>query len=397
MSEWQQYQIKDLIKIEKKAYKPNSFDDIPYLGLEHINEKTLSLNSIGSSKDIESNKFFFESEDTLFGKLRPYFRKVYQPKFSGICSTDIWVFRKKSDQIDKNFLFYFVANPLFVDKVSNASTGTRMPRGDWNFIKDTKWYIPPLEEQKAIASVLSCLDEKIENLRKQNETLEAIAQTLFKHWFIDFEFPNEDGKPYKSSGGKMVASELGEIPKGWQVGKLGDEFNILMGQSPAGSSFNENQEGFIFYQGRTDFGFRFPTVRLYTTEPKRIAEKFDVLVSVRAPVGDINVASERCCIGRGLSAVRSNYKSYCLYTLKSYRKTFDIFETEGTVFGSLNKDNFNNLASIIPSNTIIIQFENVTFSLDQKIFLNTNQIQTLTKTRDELLPKLMSGQIRVNE
>ncbi len=195
----------------------------------------------------------------------------------------------------------------------------------------------------------------------------------------------------------MRSTELGEIPKDWRVGKLEDEFNILMGQSPAGSSYNENQQGFIFYQGRTDFGFRFPTVRLYTTEPKRIAEKFDVLVSVRAPVGDINVAFEKCCIGRGLSAVKSKYKSYCLYKLKSYRKTFDIFETEGTVFGSLNKENFNKLVNIIPNNTIISQFENITYFLDQRVFLNTKQIQTLTKTRDELLPKLMSGQLRVKD
>ncbi len=97
---------------------------------------------------------------------------------------------------------------------------------------------------------------------------------------LPFEFPNADGKPYKSSGGVMVSSELGDIPEGWRVGKLGDEFEILMGQSPSGSTFNENKQGIIFFQGRTDFGFRFPTIRLYTTEPSRIAEKFDVLVRV---------------------------------------------------------------------------------------------------------------------
>ncbi len=199
-----------------------------------------------------------------------------------------------------------------------------------------KIVLPSRIEQEDIAAVLICLDRKIENLRRQNETLEAIAQTLFKHWFVDFEFPNEDGKPYKSSGGEMVRSELGEIPIGWRVGKLGDEFDILMGQSPDGSSYNKDGEGLIFFQGRTDFGFRFPQVRVFTTEPTRIANKFDVLVSVRAPVGDINVAVERCCIGRGLSAVSSKYKSYCLYKLKSYRKFFDVFESEGTVFGSLN-------------------------------------------------------------
>jgi type I restriction enzyme, S subunit len=235
------------------------------------------------------------------------------------------------------------------------------------------------------------------SFRVVQPSLEKIARSIFKHWFIDFEFPNADGKPYKSSGGAMVRSDLGDIPEGWQVGKLSDEFEIIMGQSPAGSSFNEEKQGMIFFQGRTDFGFRFPTVRLYTTEPKRIAEKFDVLVSVRAPVGDINVATVKCCIGRGLAAVRNSYKSYCLHKLKSYRKFFDVFESEGTVFGSLNKQNFNDLASIVPMDKVIRQFEDIVKTSDSKFYSNDLQIQTLTKTRDALLPKLMSGQLRVRE
>jgi len=223
MSEWKKYQVKDIIQIIKDGYQPNINDEIPYLGLEHINEQSLSINSIGSAQDITSNKFFFRDGDTLFGKLRPYFRKVYKPRFDGICSTDIWVLRAKKG-FDKSFVFYLVANPSFVDRVSNANTGTRMPRGDWDFIKETILNIPPIEEQKKIADVLSCLDEKIENLRRQNETLEAIAQTLFKHWFIDFEFPNTDGKPYKSSGGEMVDSAIGDIPEGWKIGRYWEKY-----------------------------------------------------------------------------------------------------------------------------------------------------------------------------
>ena len=111
----------------------------------------MSINSIGNAQDITSNKFFFRKGDTLFGKLRPYFRKVYKPSFDGICSTDIWVLRAKKD-FNKDFVFYLVANPSFVDRVSNANTGTRMPRGDWDFIKETKLNIPLPCEQKRIGS-----------------------------------------------------------------------------------------------------------------------------------------------------------------------------------------------------------------------------------------------------
>ena len=304
--------------------------------------------------------------------------------------------RPDISKVNPQFLLYAYLSPKFQgilkSRQVHGSTVNRIPLSE---LPDYPVLIPSLETQNQIASTLSNLDRKIENLRRQNETLEAIAQTLFKHWFIDFEFPNADGKPYKSSGGAMERSELGEIPAGWRVGQLGDEFDILMGQSPAGSSYNEDGEGLIFFQGRTDFGFRFPQVRLFTTEPKRIANKFDVLVSVRAPVGDINVAFEKCCIGRGLSAVSSQYKSYCLYKLKSFKKFFDVFESEGTVFGSLNKQTFNELASIIPNSTATEAFESIVSPMDSKIFVNERQIQTLTQTRDVLLPKLMSGKLRI--
>lgn len=138
-------------------------------------------------------------------------------------------------------------------------------------------------------------------------------------------------------------------------------------------------------------------MRLFTTVPKRIANKFDVLVSVRAPVGDINVASERCCIGRGLSAVSSKHKSYCLYKLKSCKKFFDVFESDGTVFGALNKQSFNDLESVIPSENLTTAFNSIVSPLDRKIFVHEKQIQNLTKTRDVLLPQLMSGKLRIME
>ena len=170
-----------------------------------------------------------------------------------------------------------------------------------------------------------------------------------------------------------------------------------MGQSPPGSSYNEIGEGMVFYQGRTDFGFRFPTNRLYTTEPNRKASPLDTLVSVRAPVGDINMANEICCIGRGLSAVRHkvNAFSFTYYMMKNLEPIFKGFEREGTVFGSINKSSFENIEIIVPDKNIIKQFEALVNPIDTKILGNANQIQTLTQTRDTLLPKLMSGQIAV--
>jgi type I restriction enzyme S subunit len=130
-----------------------------------------------------------------------------------------------------------------------------------------------------------------------NDNLEAMARQLYDYWFVQFDFPNEKGKPYKSNGGKMVWNEKlkRNIPNNWNNGILSNIANITMGQSPDGSSYNENGNGTIFYQGSTDFGIRFPSIRKYTTAPSRFAKKGDILMSVRAPVGAMNIANNDCC------------------------------------------------------------------------------------------------------
>jgi len=289
--------------------------------------------------------------------------------------------------IERDFLFYYLISKEGQAEIQSRNVGSTQPKLPIYNIEKIQILCPPLPEQKAIAAILSSFDDKIELLMRQNKTLEAIAQTTFKEWFVNFTV---NGKKLK------VNSKTG-LPDGWRMGRLGDEFQIVMGQSPDGESYNESGDGMIFFQGRAEFQERFPATRLYTTEPKRIAEKFDVLVSVRAPVGDINVASAKCCIGRGLAAVRGKYKSYALYKIKSLKDAFNKFEAEGTVFGSIGKDSFADIEAIIPDSETIKSFEMITSPIDAKIYNNNSQIQTLSKLRDTLLPKLMKGKIRVKD
>ena len=182
-------------------------------------------------------------------------------------------------------------------------------------------------------------------------------------------------------------------------GTLSDIATITMGQSPSGSSYNEESVGEVFYQGRAEFGFRFPTRRLFTTEPKRMAEPGDVLLSVRAPVGDLNVAYEKCCIGRGLGAIHSKTgdSSFMLYTMFALKPQLDVFNGEGTVFGSINRDGLSNLPVNIPSAEEIAKFEAVVRPMDNLIRTNYEEICRLQSIRDSLLPKLMSGEIDVSD
>ncbi len=185
---------------------------------------------------------------------------------------------------------------------------------------------------------------------------------------------------------------------GTATGTLKDIAEITMGQSPSGASYNEDGTGEVFYQGRAEFGARFPTRRLYTTEPKRMAAAGDVLLSVRAPVGDLNVAYERCCIGRGLGAIhsRSAKSSFILYTMLALKPKLDVFNGEGTVFGSINRDALCNIPVFIPPEQKIDAFERIVSPMDDMIRNNYEENCRLSALRDSLLPRLMSGEIDVS-
>ena len=260
--------------------------------------------------------------------------------------------------------------------------------------------IPSIEEQRTIGKVLADIDRKIELNKLINDNLEAMAKQLYDYWFVQFDFPNEEGKPYKSSGGAMVWNEKlkRKIPQGWSNGILSDVANITMGQSPDGSSYNEDGEGIIFYQGSTDFGLRFPDIRQYTTSPSRYANKGDILMSVRAPVGALNIANNDCCIGRGLSTLSSKIGSmtHLYYLMNDFRLKFEGMNSAGTTFGSITKNELFSLPVIIPTKSVISEFEQVCEPIFYKQMIIGEEINALTKQRDEHLPLLMNGQASVN-
>lgn len=253
-------------------------------------------------------------------------------------------------------------------------SGSAIPSTDRYEIYSIDVDLPSIDVQKKIAAILSALDEKIAINRAINENLERQAMALYAEMFLN------------SSNNDVTSGTLSDIAV------------ITMGQSPSGSSYNEDGIGEVFYQGRAEFGFRFPKRRLFTTEPKRMAETGDVLLSVRAPVGDLNVAYERCCIGRGLGAIHSKtgHSSFVLYTMFALRSQLDVFNGEGTVFGSINRDALNAIPIDVPLMTKIDRFEAVAHPIDELIRTNYEENCRLEAIRDSLLPKLMSGEIDVS-
>ena len=316
--------------------------------------------------------------------------------------------RLNKNQIVPRFLLYLFLTDEMRHELISRSEGSVVPHLNMSDIRSFPLPdLPPLLTQHAIAHILGSLDDKIELNRQMNETLEAMARAIFQSWFVDFDpvwakaEGRDTGLPAEVAtlfpdGFEEVEGR--EVPKGWGVKPLSESFNVTMGQSPPGTTYNEDGEGMPFFQGRADFGFRYPSVRVYCTAPTRFAEIGDTLVSVRAPVGDINLTQERCCIGRGVAAVRhkTGSRSFTYYQMLSFKEVFEQFEAEGTVFGSIAKSDFNSIECITPPDEIVKKFEEMVFPIDQMIENNEQQSSTLARIRDALLPKLMSGELKVS-
>lgn len=402
--DWEVSKVRDVARVnELSVTKDFREKEIEYIDIASVdNRRLLNVQVLATSEAPSRAKRIVRDNDILISTVRPnlkHFTFIRKVKPNTIASTGFAVI--SSFGIHPQYLYYYLTTDEFTDflsRIADAHTSA-YPACNPDVIEDADVAFPSdFEEQKTIGGILCSLDDKIALNVEMNKTFESIGQALFKHWFIDFEFPNEKGKPYKSSGGKMIDSELGEIPEGWMAGKLGDICDITMGQSPPGSTYNEAGGGICFYQGITDFGFRFPSKRVFCTAPTRFAEEGDVLLSVRAPVGALNVAEEKCAVGRGVASVRLKGKQngFLYYLLLATKSGWETFEAEGTVFGAANKTDVNNFKIAIPPKHLIEKFASIVEPMDKAIRNSEKESRTLRGLRDSLLPRLMSGKIRVN-
>jgi len=311
-------------------------------------------------------------------------------------------FPNESSELFMHYVFTYIRHAI-----QNSASGSIQDNINIDYLTGLKFKIPHKLNQDKIAAVLSALDAKIDCNNRINAELEAMAKTLYDYWFVQFDFPFDfargkpatDGKPYKSSGGKMVYNPTlkREIPAGWEDKHLSHIANITMGQSPPGESLNEVGDGIEFFQGSTDFGWQFPTVRKYTTRPTRMAKQGDILLSVRAPVGDMNIANLDCCIGRGIAALNSKdgFEGFLFYVMQYFKKIFERRNSEGTTFGSITKNDLHSLPLAYPPVELLRAYDKVVSRYNQMVFVRSMENQHLTQLRDWLLPMLMNGQVMV--
>ena len=421
-------------------------DGIPFIMASDLSNGLVNFSSCKFITEKQANtlrKGFSIAGDILLSHKATIGRTatVQENKYPFLVLTpQVTYYRVKDKQKLNNLYLKYYFDSQYFQSILQQWAGSGSTRAYIGITEQLKLPIilPGIDTQNEIVDIINRLDQKIYINTQINQTLEQIAQALFKSWFVDFD-PVRAKVQALSDGLNLEQAELAamqaisgktpeeltalsqtqpdryaelaetakafpcemveidgvEVPKGWELSTIGDCYDVIMGQSPKGETYNENKQGMLFYQGRAEFGWRFPTPRLFTTDPKRIAEQNSILMSVRAPVGDINIALEKCCIGRGLAALQHKSKSlsFGLYQIQSIKPELDLFNGEGTVFGSINQANLKNIQIINPEEKFIQLFEKNLSSCDSKIMNNEIENNALKEIRDLLLPRLLNGEL----
>ena len=346
--------------------------------------------------------------DILISTVRPnqeHFGYVQSIEDGDVFSTGFVVITSK--KIESKYLYYFLTSQRVTNilhQIAESHTSTYPSFKPEDILKLNIPY-PPIDEQQRIAKIISDLDSKIELLQNQNKTLESIGKTIFKQWFVDFEFPNEEGKPYKSSGGEMIESELGEIPKGWTMTTVKDCGKVVCGKTPS-------------TQDKDNFGADYPfitipdmhnqifiinterklSVKGANTQIKKELPSLSICVSCIATPGIVALTTEPSHTNQQINSIvcDSSISPYFMYlTMKLKSQEIKNMGLGGTATLNLNTGDFERLKIMLPDKTILNKFHLILSPLFDKILNSSREIINLTRTRDLLLPKLMSGKIRV--
>jgi len=287
------------------------------------------------------------------------------------------------------FIHQFFQSKFYWQYISSGQAGSTLKNINLPILKSLEIPLPPAAEQKAIAEVLSTLDEAIQ------KTSQVIAKTehLKKGLMQELLTRGIGHKEFKDS-------EIGRIPKGWMVIRLGDESiaHIIMGQSPPSSTYNKDGKGLPFFQGKMEFGRLYPRASVYCSSPIKIAETNDILISVRAPVGDVNIAPSKSCIGRGLAAVRAkpsklNYL-FLFYCLCQNGKRFESL-SGGSTFKAIRRPELESFLIPLPSVLEQQRIVEILSTVDQKLELEGNEKAKLERIKQGLMDLLLTGKIRV--
>ena len=302
-----------------------------------------------------------------------------------LCGTGCLKVQLDRSKVVPTFVFYILKRKDSVGWIENHAVGATMPNLNTEILKKLPITLPPLLEQRRIASILSAYDNLIENNTRRIRLLEQMAENIYKEWFVRFRFPGHENAEFENG-----------LPKGWQTVKLSEYADIVMGQSPDSQYYNESKIGLPFHQGVGSYGYFYLNDDVYSSQGKKIAEPNSIIFSVRAPVGRINITLHRIIIGRGVCSInaKDGTNAFLLWLLKDKFSKEDSIGN-GAIFASVTKDELSKQKILIPDNELLLKFNRIADHLEKQIRLLTSQNHLLTRQRDLLLPRLMSGKLEV--
>lgn len=390
------------------------WDYVNYLDTGNITENKInSIQFIDLAKDKLPSRARrkVKPNDIVYSTVRPnqkHYGIIKKPFENMLVSTGFTTIRAKKGMSYPQFIYYFLAQNKIVETLhtiaeQQVSTYPSIKATD---IENIVLKLPSLPEQKSIATTLSCLDDMIELNNHTNQVLKEMTQAIFKHWFVDFEFPNEDGQPYKSSGGAMVDSELGEMPAGWRVGTINDiAKDIVCGKTPP-TKDKDNYGDYMLFITIPDMhnkvyvtkSERYLSRKGVNTQLKKTLPKNSICVSCIATPGLVCLTSEESQTNQQINSIICKddtsyfyvYLSVCLLS-----EHIKMLGSSGSATNNLNKTQFSKVNILIDNNEIQQQFHTIVEPIFELIKENEFETATLVFLRDTLLPKLMSGEIRV--
>ena len=407
-SAWQVVKLSNLVDTISETYRFNKNQEVTLINTSDIldgkvlkHDRELPLSVAGQFKKT------FRKGDILYSEIRPANRRFAFVDFDSnnyVASTKLMVLRKKHEDIDNNFLYLTLKSNQVINElqtIAESRSGT-FPQITYTELSNLEILLPSLKEQKTIANILSSLDDKIELNNKINKNLEELAQTLYKRWFVDFDFPNEEGEPYKSSGGEMVDSELGMIPRGWEVKELSQIAHFVGGFAFKGNSNDEFGKYGVITIKNVQNGYldlsNLSKTNIFPEKLKKtqMLEIGDLLVSLTGNVGRVAIVNRKyLLLNQRVEKVipKDERRRGLIYFLLRSSEMFNKML-------SLSKGSAQQNLSPVELSKVKIVFSN---SQDINVFSDffhlviNNQMENirLIKLRDELLPKLMSGEIEV--
>jgi type I restriction enzyme S subunit len=429
---WATKRFDQCAELIRDTVNPSDMRGVPYIGLEHIAEGQLELAGHGSTEQVTSIKSRFRKGDILFGKLRPYFRKVVIAPFDGVCSTDIWVVRARQG-IDLRYLFYWMASPEFIEESTRASEGTRMPRAQWEFLGRIEKPVPPLKEQQAIACILGALDDKIELNRRMNRTLEEMARAIFKSWFVDFDPVRAKATVRRAHPGwtneqvsrsacpnlkpeiaalfpdSFEDSELGQIPKGWKVQSVGDIVTLSRDALVPGDYPDEVFDHYsipAYDTGQNpaqESGSAIKSQKFIVTNDCILVSKLNPKTP-RVWIPEVDESRRRiasteflvCRLHASSGLGRAYF--YCLACDSAFSEHLTS-RASGTSNSHqrVRPQDVLSFKITLPSDELARAFNDKVGSMTDRFILLKNESRTLAALRDTLLPKLISGELRVKD